>query len=306
MSKSLKIGLALGGGGARGAAHIGVLQVLHDYGISIDSIAGTSAGAIMGAMYAATLDPYWMEERYRDMLASEEFKSMGTRRLKRDGKESDSIISQIGKIAKDKLILNLTMTRKGIIDRDKLEVTIRYLLPVRTFKELKIHLNVVSTDLNSGTGIQYTTGNLIDAVVQSSSIPGYVRPILQDNQLLMDGGVSTPLPINSLLKSEVDFTIAVDISRKKMRNLGNLNMLDILARSDQIQSVHLADELAKKADFIISPDVKGAHWSSFQYTNEFIENGRIAAEEKIEDLKKKITRHQTRQYQFRQWLRSKI
>ncbi|MFQ6674216.1 MAG: patatin-like phospholipase family protein, partial [Fidelibacterota bacterium] len=90
MSRELKVGLALAGGGARGAAHIGVLEVLHENGIPFHTIAGSSAGAVIGAMYAATLDPGWVEKRYREYLGSDAFRAVGTHRLRQGSREADS------------------------------------------------------------------------------------------------------------------------------------------------------------------------------------------------------------------------
>ena len=97
----LKIGLALGGGGARGAAHIGVVQVLHNKGVVPDVIGGTSAGALIGAMYAATQDPEWVDKRFREFLSSEAYEEMGVSRLQSD-QNPESVIGQVTKFVQNR------------------------------------------------------------------------------------------------------------------------------------------------------------------------------------------------------------
>lgn len=194
----LSIGLALGGGGARGAAHIGVLQVLHDNGIVIDRLAGSSAGAIIGAMYAARSDPYWIEKHFYRFMDSAAFKALGTERMS-DDHDPDSVFSQFAKSIRDQVVIMMARNRQSIIRREKLLRCIDYLLPVQSFDKLEIPLMVVAADLNSGDPVVYKTGNLIEAVTQSSSIPGFVPPKSEDGQLLVDGGISAPTDRKSVV-----------------------------------------------------------------------------------------------------------
>ncbi|MFQ6675823.1 MAG: patatin-like phospholipase family protein [Fidelibacterota bacterium] len=304
----MRIGLALAGGGARGAAHIGVLQVLHGNGIPLDTVAGSSAGAVAGAMYAATLDPEWMEKRYREFLESDLFKSVGAGRLRRSPSsgEPESFFNQIGRLVKDKLVITIALGRQGIIGRDKLEQIVRFLVPVRDFSELRLSLKVVVTDLNTGGDLIVSQGDLVEAVVQSSSIPGYMWPWKKDGQVLVDGGVSCPVPINTLLNSGLDFTIAVDIARRKMKTLDSLNVVDVIARAEQITVNKLSDELVRKADFVIEPDVSDAHWTEFDRFDEFLENGRQATVEALPLLREQLRARARWGYRLRQWLKRKV
>ncbi len=210
MSK-LKIGLALGGGGARGAAHIGVLKVMHKNGIVPDIIGGTSAGALIGAMYAATKDPDWIDKRFKEFLGSDEYEELGIGRLQSD-QNPESVIGQATKFVQDKLVFAMALTRSSIIKKERLSRVIDYLLPVKTFEELKIPFNAFATDLQTGETICYDSGNLVDAVTQSSSIPGFVEPTKQKDKLIVDAGVSAPLPVREL-KDKANFIVGVDISR---------------------------------------------------------------------------------------------
>ncbi|MEE9165981.1 MAG: patatin-like phospholipase family protein [Candidatus Neomarinimicrobiota bacterium] len=288
MSRRLRIGLALAGGGARGAAHIGVLQVFHDHGISIDAVAGSSAGAVIGAMYAATLDPVWVENRYREYLNSACFRDLGLHHLKNGSNRGDSFLEQVSRFVKDRLVITLALNRKGIIERAKLEKSIEFLLPVKDFSDLKIPLSVVVTDLNAGSELAISSGDLIDAVVHSSSIPGFISPSQKDGQILVDGGVAAPIPINHLPKWAVDFTIAVDIALREVDSLGDFNLIELMTRTKLVTGVKLADELARRANFVIEPEVAGAHWSEFQRTEELLESGRRAAVSALPSLREQI------------------
>ena len=302
MTRKLRIGLALASGGARGAAHIGVLQVLTKNRIPIDTIAGSSAGAIIGAMYAATLDVEWIEKRFREYLSSVEFREVGTHHLRKGSKGEDSFFNQLGRSVKDKLVITFALNRKGIIDRRKLKKSIEYLLPVRDFSDLKIPLLIVVSDLNSGSELIISEGDLLEAVVQSSSIPGFITPLVKGDQILADGGVTAPLPLNCLVDSGSNFTIAVDISRREMNSLENFNLMEIITRSDQITSVKLSNELSDKADFVIRPDVEGAHWSEFDRFDDFIKSGRAAALAALPTLKEQIRKRSRWTYSILKWI----
>ena len=296
MSK-LKIGLALGGGGARGAAHIGVLKVLHKNGIVPDVIGGTSAGAAIGAMYAATQDPDWMDNRFREFMSSEVYKELGVERLQSD-QSPESVIGQVAKFVQNKLVVAIALTRSSIIKKERLKNAFDYLIPVKTFEELKIPLNVYATDLQFGETICYNSGDLIDAVTQSGSIPGFVEPTENNDKLIVDAGVSAPLPVREL-KDKADFIIGVDISRGAPKKpIKKVNIVEIITRAERITSQYYTDMLSEKSDFLIRPDVLGLHWSEFNKYDILLENGITATTERIEELKKLIKYRKSLRYRL--------
>lgn len=295
MSK-LSIGFALGGGGARGAAHIGVLKVLHKNGIVPDVIGGTSAGAIIGAMYAATKDTEWVEDRFRNFLNSDEYESMGVERLESDHPES--VIGQVTKFVQDRLVIAMALTRNSIVKKSRLTNALEFLIPVRSFEELKIPLTVFATDLQSGDTISYDSGELIDAVVQSGSIPGFIEPTFEDGKLIVDAGVSAPLPV-SQVKDKVDFTIGIDISRGYPKEpMRKTNIIEIITRSERITSQYYTDMLAKNADFLIKPDVMGLNWSAFDKFEELLQNGTDEAKLRLPQLKQTLKYRKSLRYRL--------
>ena len=282
MYKNLKIGLALGGGGARGACHIGVLRVLEDNGIIPDVIAGTSAGSMIGAMYASELNAKIVEEKYMKHIQSENFKDLGFRYIPNSEKD-DSIFSQIVKQIKNQYVLMVSSNRKSIIKNERLSKAANILFEADRFEDLKIPLFVSATDLITGNPIIYKTGNLVDAVVQSSTIPGFVEPTYQNNRMLVDGGISLPTPVTPLL-GECDFIIAVNITRGVTNQPEPNNIFEILNRSRDVSIGQLNKYILEKSNFVIKPEHNNLHWSAFDQSDEFLEVGRKAALDSIENL----------------------
>ena len=282
MYKSLKIGVALGGGGARGACHIGVLKSLERRGIIPDIISGTSAGSMIGAMYASHASADIVEEKYTEHVNGEDFKDLGFRYIPNNEKD-DSVFSQVFKQIKNQYILMVSSTRKSLVKNERLAKAANNLFESNQFDDLKIPLIVTATDLISGKPMLYKAGNVVDAVVKSSSIPGFVEPTYIDNRMLLDGGIVFPTPVPPLV-GECDFIIAVNISKAFNTSEEPDNIFEITNRARDISTLHLNSYLLKQSDFVISPEHKDVHWSAFDRTDEFIENGYNAAESEMEKL----------------------
>jgi NTE family protein len=276
------LGLALGGGGARGAAHIGVIQALHRAGVRPDVIAGTSAGSTVGAMYAATLDPSWIEKRFREFIEHESFRTFNSGELL-DGRNQETFLSKVTSKVKQHYMVILGLNRSYVAKREILENAVDYLLPVDTFEELKIPLKILVTDIHSVEDIVHESGDLKEAIVQSSSIPGFFEPTHKDGRLLVDGGVTAPLPV-SVLKKLTELVMAIDISNHSLKPLDDPNMIEIVRRSDIITSLKLKERIAQDADILIRPDVLGLHWSEFGKFDDLLKSGRDAAAKTLKSI----------------------
>ena len=294
-SKKNKIGLVLGGGGARGLGHIGVLKALKKHSIPIHMVAGTSIGAVIGAMYAATLDPHWIENKFKEFIDSEAYKRIGLHRLVPTSQPNSSIFQTAATYMKNQIIINLANDRLGILKQERLSEIIEFLLPLKTFEELKIPFSCLAVDLNSGEDVVFNSGNLIEAIVASSAIPGYIPPIEKDGMLLTDGAVSCPVPVKTVRKMGADFRISVDVGLNHFEPLENPNLLQVLGRAEQITSTRLGEVKSEKADITIRPDTMNVFWAEFDKIDQLIKLGAEETEKQFwqikDNLKKKKSIH---------------
>jgi len=183
--RGLKFGLALGGGSARGLAHVGVIQVLEAYHIPIDIIAGTSIGSVVGSLYAAGASINQLEEAALSMKKS-----------------------------KTLSLIDLALPHSGLISGKRIEEMLSDLaLEDKTFDDLKIPFATVATDVESGAEVILNQGKIIDAVRASISIPGIFTPVKYQDYYLVDGGVVNPVPVDVVQKMGADIIIAVSLAR---------------------------------------------------------------------------------------------
>jgi NTE family protein len=276
------LGIALGGGGVRGAAHVGVLQELDSAAVKIDMVAGVSAGAVIGAMYAYSLDGKWVEEHFRDIWSSTTFEGMASKRFIVNG-PPNSYTHGIKKTLTEHVLAIMSLHKSSIIKNDQLREVLELLMPVRTFEDMKIPLKIVSTDIETGNDLISDEGDLIEALVKSCAIPGVMEPIKEGDRLIVDGGVGMPIPV-PVLRDLCDFTLAVDIGLYEFEKLDRPNAQSIKIRSDIITSNRLKARLASDADFVIRPDTMGLHWSKFDSGEILLENGKRAARAKLSRL----------------------
>lgn len=251
MSARRKIGLALGGGGAKGLAHIPMLQVLDELGVKPHIIAGTSIGSIMGALYAAGLSA----ERIRD--------------------EFDRIILSRGQFLKDLVhkkdafrvlsFVDIEFRRGGLLKSDKL---IQYLytnLGAATFEELKIPLRIVATDFWSSEQVVFSSGDLLSAIQASMGLPGVFTPVMRDGRVLIDGGGVNPLP-HDVIADDCDVVIAIDVMGRHSPGKHPLpNVLRaVLQTFDIMQNSIIAEKLKRRPpDILIRPAVENVEILEF-------------------------------------------
>ena len=276
------LGIALGGGGVRGAAHVGVLQEIDSAGIKIDRIAGVSAGAVIGCLYAYSLDGKWVEDHFRNIWSSQSLSGLTSKTLFDNG-STKSFVGGIKRTLTDYVIALISLHRNSLIKNDQLREILELLVPVSNFDQLKIPLKIISTDIASGEDVISEKGNLIDALLKSCSIPGIMEPVIEGERVIVDGGVSMPIPISPLLES-CDVTVAVDIGVYKFDNLTNPNAKAIKVRSDIITSNRLKLKQVSDADLVIRPDTNGLHWSRFDAGEILLENGKIEGRKQMSNL----------------------
>lgn len=256
-----KVGLALGGGGPRGFAHIGVIKVLVENNIPIDYIAGTSIGALIGAFYAAKNNIKELEHFATDLK--------GTK-----------IIS---------LFLDPTF-RQGFVAGNKIIDFIEDFTGQVTFKDLKIPFTAVSTDFVSTKTVFLNTGNVSQAVRASCTIPLVFSPVILENKILVDGGLSMDVPVGAVKKMGADIVIAVNLNKDypEAKEITKPSYSELAIRSISIIQHYLSEENVKEADVVVCPKAGCIHWKSLMTKEERIKTinlGRTAMEEKLQDLK---------------------
>lgn len=285
--EKLKVGLALGGGGARGLAHIGVLKVLKKENIPIDFITGTSIGAIIGAVYALTKDISAIEKITEKYSKISEF-NIDLSFSEKERKDKPFFLKKMSDFLKKGYMLNLELTKKYINDGEGLRKIIEELVNNKTFEDTQIPFAVTAADLVKGEKIIIRRGKLFDALLASASIPGMFPPLILDKKILVDGGIVDVVSIEAAQSLGANFVIAVSVSQTiKKRDEFN-NVVEILFRSDSITSSELRKLQLSFADVVITPKVGRFHWSDFSKAEQCVGEGEIAAQNNILELKKKL------------------
>jgi NTE family protein len=284
-----KVGVALGAGGARGLSHVGVIRALTMGDIPIDYITGTSIGAVVGAMYAGSMDIDWVEQRLTEMLSSEAYAQSGIAKVQVSDPNSDpGFLQWAAHHVRQKLILNFSDFRQGVVKNQRLLNLVDYLLPVKTFAELKVPFGCEATDLKSGKNICFSSGNLVEAVAASALIPGYISPLVCDAYQLVDGGVGQPIPFDAAVELGAKFIIAVDVSIDSYEIPMEQNILGVLTRTNEISTTRLAYAQSKFCDLTIRPDTMNLHWTKFDRITELVQCGERAGDVALPPIKEKL------------------
>ena len=268
-----KVGLALSGGAARGLSHVGVISVLHKEGIPIDMIAGTSSGAIIGAVYA----------RHRDTEKMKEYA------LDPSWKKRAPMIDP-------------SFPKTGFIKGHKIEKLLESFLGGKiTFQDLQIPLACVTTDIDTGEEVVIDRGPVTEALRASISLPGIFTLVKREGRYLVDGGLTTPVPVEVVRRMGADFIIAVNVNRdvsvrldkttgkpKKARK--SPNIFQVLIQSVYITTYSLVRSSLENADIVIEPDNADISAGEFSRTPELITLGEMAAAEAVPEIKRKLRR----------------
>lgn len=240
-----RIGIALGGGFARGLAHIGVLKVLEENAIPIDFIAGTSVGSVIGAAYCSGIDAAELQE----LAALVRFKDFA----------------------------RWTISRFGFATNDRMTGFLKRLLRCKTFEELRIPLAVTATDFVTGDGVVFRTGPLVDAVRASCAYPGMFLPVNVNGRLLVDGMLAYTVPTTPLRDMGADRVLAVYLSAHWVNKTGPRHVFDVIGQCFSIAQARMCSLWQKDASLTVEPDVGAFAYDAFVRAPELIAAGRAAA-----------------------------
>jgi len=280
----MKIGLALGGGGARGMAHIGVLEAFKEIGVEIDFIAGTSMGSIIGGAYSLDKDIQVLREKILELVKRKEISNLEKLSAPTPQEEKRILIEGLATFVKELYLWNMRAIKKWLIDISQIEILINELVQERTFEELKLPFAAVACDLNTGREVVIGEGKLKEALLASSAIPGVFSPMHKEGKILVDGAIISIAPISACREKGADFVIAVDVVEQvKPRKFAN--GMEIIFQSDLITMGELNRFKLKEADFVIRPDIEEIGWAQFSATEKCIQKGNEAARAVIEEIK---------------------
>jgi NTE family protein len=287
-----KICLALGGGAARGLAHLGVLKVFEEANVPIHMIAGTSLGAMIGGLYAAQPDAvYWMQ-RGEQFLRS--FRSRKTRleflqKLEQPANNNRGFFSDMAFLIRKGYFWGVTATKPAFISEKEYQDLIYPLIPDIKIEDTKIPFACVATDIRNGKRIMYTSGSLRTAISASCALPGIFPPVQDDGMMLVDGGWVERVPVLCARDMGADIVIAVDVS-SDVATFEDKSGLDIVLRADAVTRIYLNEILARDADVVIHPAVGDTHWADFSNVKEMFKAGETAAHEKLMTIRTVIHR----------------
>ena len=250
-----KVGLALGGGAAKGFAHIGVIKMLEAHGIHADVVAGTSAGSVVGALYASGMTPYQLQTQ---AFALDESR-----------------------------IRDVSLFSGGLVKGQKLQDYVNSLLLNKPMQDFRKPFAAVATELSTGRRTAFVRGNAGQAVRASSSIPGVFEPVAIGGKRYVDGGVVSPVPVEAARDLGADFVIAVDISSKAAGNKPG-SMIGIVNQSITIMGQQLGARELAQADIVIRPRVGQIGAADFDQKNVAILEGEKATQAAMAQIKAKL------------------
>lgn len=253
----IKIGLALGGGAARGFAHIGVIKALEAQGIVPDIVVGSSAGSVVGALYASGMSGFEIQKVALDL--------------------------------QENMVTDWALPNRGVLRGEALQDLINQKVRNLSIQKLPRPFGVVSTDLQSGEMILFRTGNTGIAVRASSAVPGVFQPVEINGRDYVDGGLTSPVPAQSARAMGADFVIAVDISHvaRRARLAGTM---DVMLQTFAIMGHTISTHELKDADIVIRPITASVSSTSFEDRHLAILEGEKAAAAIMPELKARLAR----------------
>ena len=248
------IGIALGGGFARGIAHVGVLKVLEQEGIPVRVVAGTSVGALIGAAYCSGVTV----DELHEMAHNVRFTTFA----------------------------RWTLSRCGFASNDRMISFLTRFLKVKTFEELRIPLGVTATDFNTGEGVVFHSGSIIDPVRASCAYPGMFLPVQMRGRYLVDGMLSHPVPTRPLREMGAERVLAVHLKGTWANGGPPRHLFDVIGQSFAIAQDAMSAVWREAADLVIEPDVAGFAYDDFKRADDLVRVGEAAMKNALPEVRK--------------------
>ncbi|MDX8335880.1 patatin-like phospholipase family protein [Candidatus Cetobacterium colombiensis] len=275
-----KVGLVLSGGGAKGAAHIGVLKTLEKYQIPVDYIVGTSAGSIIAAMYSVGYTPDEIEKVVTDLKFYDLFKNSSSRDL-------EGIVQ---KTQSNKYPLNISLTKDfnlslpmGVLNGEHIYLELKKIFAraegVKDFKDFPIPFRAMTTNLQTGESVEINSGDLALSTLKSMAIPTFLDPIRDGDNYYVDGGVVDNFPVLQAINMGADIVIGVDIAAEPLVITDNSNIIQILDKLSTYTGDRNTEVQTHYPDILITPDVKKHSTLDFDNLKKLVEEGEVASEQ---------------------------
>ena len=284
-NQDIKVGLVLSGGGAKGLAHIGVLKIIDSLGVRIDYIAGTSMGAVIGSLYASGYSGKQIDSIFKkvdfDDIISDNLPRAAKTFYERENAEKYALTLPFEKF-KIKLpsAISSGQNNYNLLSRLTLHVC-----DIDDFSKLPIPFFCIATNIETGQAVILDKGNLAQAVTASSAFPSLFKPIIINNQILIDGGVVNNYPIDELKAKGVDIIIGVDVQNDLASRKDLTSATDILFQINNFRTINEMKLKSKKTDVYIKPNIDDFSVVSFRRGEEIVKNGEKAAQQNISALK---------------------
>ncbi|MDX8395124.1 MAG: patatin-like phospholipase family protein [Mariprofundaceae bacterium] len=280
--------LALGGGGSRGLAHLGVLEVLEQHHLKPDAIVGTSIGALFGTMYALNPNILEVRERVDHFLQSDAFIDLNLPSFDKGGATNMTWLSRLELAAKQTILFTRAAKDIAVVDTNVLHKITKKLCDAADFSEVKIPLYITAVEFPSGECHMFSKGDLPLAVTASMALPGVFDPVEIDGSRYVDGGIASELPAKEgKMVSAIDqAVVAVNVGSRPDPKKIPKNVIAMLDWTTQVKALYLRQYKKEFADVLIEPLVGFRQWHDFSDPEQEIQCGRDAALEKMPDLLK--------------------
>ena len=279
-----RVGLVLSGGGAKGLAHVGVLKTLDSLGVRVDYIAGTSMGAVVGALYASGYTGQQLDSIIRstnfDLLISDKVPRNSKTFFERKNAEKYILTLPFNKF---KIQLPSSISRGQNVFNLLSKLTLN-VSGIDDFSKLPIPFYCIATDIQTGQEVVLDHGNLAQAIAASSALPTLFQPVKLNNKLLMDGGIVNNFPIERLLSKNLDFIIGVDVQDDLLQDDELNSVSNIMLQINNFRAVEELKEKSKLSDIYIKPDVGDFSIISFGQGAPIIEQGQKETLKFLEEL----------------------
>ncbi|MCF8032635.1 MAG: patatin-like phospholipase family protein [Desulfarculaceae bacterium] len=274
------ISLALGGGGARGFAHVGVIEALEAHNVSIGSIVGVSAGAVAGAGYALGYSTAKMREKVLQFAETELARHPRLQAMRSSGEATcHGLADRVTRLFCQGLLVKSFFLDRALLGADFFYEMVRFFLPPAKIEDARIPFAAVATDIIKGEPVMLDHGDLRRAVQASCSVPGVAEPVEVEGRYLIDGGAVCLVPTNFARQRGQGPVVAVNVDRNVAVNDLPSQAMEYYLRATEIQGYHLAQLLSEQADLALQPALGDVHWADFGRAGWIMDQGRVAGEE---------------------------